>query len=126
MKHSILIVDDDKLIINTLEKRFSSFEIEVKTAPSSEIAKAILQDFTPDAVLLDLLLTTEDGSMGILDFMKSQPRLSNVPVLVLTNLDKPELREVLEQQGVKEFLIKGQLSLDEIYTKVMEYLEPGK
>ncbi len=124
MKHSILIVDDDNLIVNTLKKRFESFDMEVKSAQTAREAKHILEAFKPDAVILDLLLTTEDGSMGVLDFMQSKMGLENVPVIVLTNLDKPELREILQQQGVKEFLIKGQLSLDEIYNKVMGYLEP--
>lgn len=124
MKHSILIVDDDKLIVNTLQKRFESFQMEVHTAGTPEEARAVLEKYSPEVVVLDLLLTTEDGSMGILDYMKSQPRLANVPVIVLTNLDKPELKEVLMQQGVKEFLVKGKLSLDELYDKVIGYLEP--
>lgn len=124
MKHSILIVDDDKLITNTLQKRFESFSMDVYTAPTSEEAKKILEKYSPEVVILDLLLTTEDGSMGILDYMKSQPRLESVPVIVLTNLDKPELKDMLMRQGVKEFLIKGKLSLDELYDKVVSYLEP--
>jgi DNA-binding response OmpR family regulator len=63
MKHTLLIVDDDKLITNTLEKRFSSFDFDVRTAQTAGQAKHILETFNPDAVILDLLLTTEDGSM---------------------------------------------------------------
>lgn len=126
MKHILLIVDDDRLIINTLQKRFSDFETEVYTAKDPNEARGIMEKYTPEAVILDLLLTSEDGSMAILDYMKSQPRLANIPVIVLTNLDKPELREMLKDQGVKEYLIKGSISLDEIYNKVMGYLEPAK
>lgn len=126
-KHSILIVDDDKLILNTLQKRFASWDIEVYPAGTPEAAKSLLEKFTPEAVLLDLLLTREDGSSGVLDYMKSQERLQNVPVLILTNLNKPELKEMLmAQHNVKEYLIKGSLTLDDIYDKVMEYLEPKK
>lgn len=124
-KHSILIVDDDKLILNTLQKRFVSWDIEVYAAGTPEEAKSLLEKFTPEVVLLDLLLTREDGSSGILDYMKSQERLQNVPVLILTNLNKPELKEMLMAQGnVKEYLIKGSMTLDNIYDKVMGYLEP--
>lgn len=126
MKHSLLIIDDDKLIVNTLQKRFESFEMDVYAAYSETEAKAMLDKYTPELVLLDLLLTTEDGSLSILDYMKSQPKLANVPVIVLTNLDKPDLKEILASQGVKEFLVKGQLSLDQIYDKVIGYLEPLK
>jgi DNA-binding response OmpR family regulator len=124
MKHTILIVDDDPLILNTLKKRFESWDIEVYAVSTPEEAKAILEKLTPEVLILDLLLTKEDGSSGILDYMKSQDRLQNIPVLVLTNLDKPELKQMLLEQGVKEYLIKGSMTLDDLYNKVLGYLEP--
>lgn len=126
MKHTILMVDDDALILNTLKKRFATWQIEVLTASTPEEAKEILSKIAPEVLILDLLLTKEDGSAGVLDFLKSQPRLENVPVIVLTNLDKPELKQMLLAQGVKEYLIKGTLTLDDLYEKVVGYLEPKK
>lgn len=118
------MVDDDALILNTLKKRFETFQTEVYSAATPEDAKKILSTVTPDVVVLDLLLTKEDGSEGILDYMRGQERLQNVPVLVLTNLDKPELKQMLLSQGIKEYLIKGSMPLDDIYARVMSYLEP--
>ncbi len=123
-KHTLLLVDDDQLILNTLKKRFSTWDMEVYSAHAPEEAKEIMSKVTPDLVLLDLLLTRDDGSSGIMDYMKSQERLANVPVVVLTNLDKPELKQMLLSQGVKEYVIKGQMSLDDLYQKVVGYLEP--
>ncbi len=125
-KHTVLLIDDDALIVNTLTHRFSTREIELFTASSPEEAKVILDKLVPEVVVLDLLLTREDGSSGVLDKLKSQDRLKDVPVLVLTNLDKPELKEMVLREGVKEYLIKGSLSLDELYEKVLSYLEPKK
>jgi DNA-binding response OmpR family regulator len=124
MKHSILIIDDDTLILNTLRNRFATWDIEVYSASTPDEAKIILEKITPDLLLLDLLLTQDEGSSGIMDYLKSQDRLSSVPVLVLTNLDKPELKQILLEQGVKEYIIKGSISLDELYNKVVSYLEP--
>ena len=126
IKHSILIVDDDPLILNTLKKRFETWETEVFAVATPEEAKAVLEKATPDALILDLLLTSEDGSSGIMDYMKSQQRLQDVPIIILTNLDKPELKRMLLEQGVKEYLIKGSLDLDDLHNKVMGYLEPGE
>ena len=126
MKHIILAIDDDRLILNTMQKEFSSWDYEVYTAESPAEAKEILDKVTPSIVLLDLLLTADDGSQEVMDFLKSQDRLKNIPVIVITNLDKPELRELMMQQGVKEFIPKGSLSLDQIHLKVMGYLEPQK
>ena len=123
MKHTILIIDDDTLIVNTLKKKFSTFGMEVILAITSEEAKEALDKFMPEVIILDLLLTKDDGSEGVLDYIKSKENLKNIPVLVLTNLDKPELRQLLLSQGAKEYLIKGSLTLDELYEKVLGYLE---
>jgi DNA-binding response OmpR family regulator len=123
-KHSILMIDDDLLILNTLRERFATWNTEVYTAGTPDEAKKLLEKITPEVVVLDLLLTKEDGSAGILDYIKSQERLQNIPVLVLTNLDKPELKQMLLSQGVKEYLIKGSMTLDDLYSKVQGYLEP--
>jgi len=126
MKHNILIIDDDSLIVNTLQKKFSTFEIDVYSANTPEEAKDQLDKANPELVILDLLLTENDGSEGVLDYIKSKENLKDIPVLILTNMDKPELRKLLLSQGVKEYLIKGSLTLDELYEKVLSYLEPKK
>ena len=125
-KHTILLIDDDILILNTLKKRFETWDINVFTASTPEQAKAVLEKNVPEVVVLDLLLTKDDGSSGILDFMKSSEALARVPVLILSNLDKPELKEMmLKEQGVKEYIIKGSITLDDLYDKVVGYLEPN-
>lgn len=126
IKHTILIVDDDKLILNTLKQRFATWDCEVYVAGTPEEARQVLQTVTPGIILLDLLLTKEDGSTGILDYLKSESRLQHVPVVALTNLDKPEIKQMLLGQGVKEYWVKGNMSMDELYQKVMGYLEPNK
>ncbi len=124
MKHVILLVDDDPLILKTLQQQFDGWEMEVYSAKSPQEAREVMEKVTPELVVLDLILTKEDGSSGILDYMKSQQRLTDVPVIVLTNLDKPELKDMLLKRGVKEYLIKGSMSLDELQMKVLSYLEP--
>ncbi len=121
----ILIIDDDKLILNTLKKQFDAWGTQIMSAATPQEAKEFLKKVTPDLVLLDLLLTEADGSSGVLDFMQGQDRLQNVPVIALTNLDKPELRDMLLKQGrIKEYLVKGTLNLDQLYKTVWSYLEP--
>jgi DNA-binding response OmpR family regulator len=124
--HTILIVDDDALIINTLKRRFGGFGIEVYTANTPSETREILEKIIPEVIILDLLLTQEDGSEAIMDYVKSEDRFKNIPIIILTNLDKPELKEMLLAQGAKEYLIKGSMSIDEIYDKIIGYLEPNK
>lgn len=125
--HTILVIDDDKLILNTLKEQFETWGTDIFPAATPEEAKDLLAKMTPDLIVLDLLLTTGGGSTGVLDFLQSQDRLRQVPVIVLTNMDKPELKQMLLGQGsIKEYLIKGNLNLDELHKIVWSYLEPGQ
>ena len=124
MKYTLLLVDDDPLILNTLQKRFESWQIDVFSAKTPEEAKIIMEKSVPDVLVLDLLLTTEDGSASIMDFMAGKPELEKVPIIILTNLDKPDVKQALLDKGVKEYLIKGSMSLDDIYDRIMFYLKP--
>jgi DNA-binding response OmpR family regulator len=123
MKHSILIIDDDPLILKTLEGRFSIGAVKVRTVSTPEEAKEALENHPIELVLLDLLLTKDDGALDILDFMKTRPNLENIPVLVLTNLDMPDLKQIMLSQGIREYLVKGAITIDELHAKVMSYLE---
>ena len=121
-----MLVDDDDLILGTLKKRFETFDNQVYTASTEDEAKKILSEVTPEVLVLDLLLKNENGSSDILSFIRGESRLQNMVVLVLTNMDKPGLKDSLLAEGVKEYLIKGSIPIDELYEKVMGYLEPGK
>lgn len=126
MRHTLLIIDDDTLILNTLREFFSRIPGEIFTARTFDEAKKILTRFTPDLVLTDLLLQDNAGAGDILDYIKTKPGLIHMPVLIFTNLDTPELRNQMREKGAKEYMVKGNFSLDDLYSKVMQYLEPVK
>ncbi len=124
MKHAILIVDDDMLILNTLKEKFSKWDLDLFEARTPQEARDMLQKITPDVVLLDWLLAQGGGSQSVLDYITTEPRLEQVPVLVLTNMENEELKTRLLEQGVKEYVVKGSIGLDDLYEKVRSYLEP--
>ncbi len=124
MKHTLLIIDDDNLILNTLRENFSRMPGEIFTAQTVSQAKDLLGRIKPEVVLTDLLLPKATGAGEIMDFMKADPALAQVPVLIFTNLDTPELRQTMAEKGAKEYMIKGSFSLDDLFNRVMQYLEP--
>jgi len=82
MDTTILIVDDFQLNIDILAATLSD-EYHILEATSGEKAIDVLQHSDPDLVLLDLDMPGIDG-FGVLEFIKSQPRLTNVPVIFVT------------------------------------------
>ncbi|MDR1704854.1 MAG: response regulator [Clostridiales bacterium] len=94
MSDKILIVDDNlinlALLSNILEDHY-----EIITAESGEEAISLLGSQTPDLVLLDVFMPGIDG-FGVMEYMKNQKRLANIPVIFVTGADD----DISEERGI--------------------------
>lgn len=80
----ILSIDDDetiRAIIHTVLTSLSGYE--VVCASSGQQALSILNNYTPDLILLDSVIPGMDG-LEILTHLKSDPETRNIPVVILT------------------------------------------
>ncbi len=82
-KESILVVDDERDILELVEYNLSSRGFNVTMAESGERALSIARAQTPDLILLDLMLPGLDG-MEVCRALKSNTRTSSIPVIMLT------------------------------------------
>src|SRR5438105_1960142 len=94
MEKHILIVEDDKFLIELLAKSFSLEGFEVSQANDGIEAFKSIKKITPDLILLDLLLPDINGltmdGFEILSRIKKDPASSQIPVIILSNLDQKE------------------------------------
>lgn len=117
----ILIVEDERVLVNVLEEKFTREGFEVEVAYSGEEAETTLKKFRPDIILLDLLLPQKSG-FDVLRDIKSNPELKSIAVIVLSNLGEAEnLKKGLEL-GADDYLIKAQHPLKEVVEKVKRHL----
>src|SRR3954467_2451653 len=79
----VLIVEDDKTQRDLLARVFSRDGFVVSTASDGTEALRLLDDTTPDLLVLDLMLPWVNG-IEILATVRRHPRLARVPVLVTT------------------------------------------
>lgn len=87
MSKSILIVDDDKILRNTLATGLRKAGFDAITAASAENAQEILNKVLVDAIVLDRMMEFTDG----LTFLKQMREKGNLtPVIMLTALSGPE------------------------------------
>jgi len=61
MAYKLLVVDDDKAIVDMLEKRLIQEEYEVVVAYDGEEALSKIQKEDPDVILLDLMMPKKNG-----------------------------------------------------------------
>jgi diguanylate cyclase (GGDEF)-like protein len=81
---SVLIIDDDVDIANLFGMVLGLVGYESVIANSAKQALSRLATSTPDLILLDMALDTELGGQDILYQVRSNPRLKETQVIVIT------------------------------------------
>lgn len=119
----ILIVDDDPLISRMYEKKLSNDGYRIETASDGEegLAKAIRGK--PDLILLDVMMPKMNG-VETLKALQREPSTKNIPIFILTNLgDREEDIANAKKLGALDYLIKSQISLQELSQRVQTVVE---
>ena len=83
MSFRAVIVDDDRVVLNILEKALHDAGFEVETAPDGMKALSIIQTQCPDVVITDLLLPKLHG-LELCARIRQNSLLSNVTVILMS------------------------------------------
>ncbi len=101
----LLAVDDDPMNRDMLSRRLEKLGYEVTDAATGREALQKLKDGNFDLVLLDILMPDLDG-FQTLEFMKADPRLRHVPVIMLTALDDVASTVRCIEAGAEDYVPK--------------------
>jgi CheY-like chemotaxis protein len=80
---TILIVDDEFSIVETLGEILSWEGYAVVTAPNGRAALEEIQRQAPDLVILDFMMPVMDG-LDMLRELRAQPRYAQLPVILMS------------------------------------------
>ena len=100
-----LIIDDNRQTADALHQMLDVLGVEARVAYGSSPAIALLQTMTPHLILLDINMPGVDG-LEILSFLRREPRLAAVPVVVITSDDQLETKKRVMEGGATSLLIK--------------------
>ena len=85
--HEIMIVDDDPEYLRLLQQIIEENGHYMPViAEGGEAALKLLAEFTPDVIVMDLMLSDVNG-FEMLEKIKQDSRLTNVPVIILTSTE---------------------------------------
>jgi len=120
-KKKVLVVEDNinlrKLIVEKLEQEgFDTF-----VAETAEHGMHLVKEKRPNLILLDIMLPGGMNGFDLLEQLKRDPILKAIPVIILTNLSTEE--KTAEEIGATDYIIKSNISLDEVVLKVKDHLQ---
>lgn len=101
----ILVVDDDKDIVELLEYNLTKEGYEVRTAENGEVAVKIAKTFVPNLVLLDIMMPVLDGVEACRQ-LKQMPELKDTFVLMLTARAEEYSEVAAFQMGADDYVLK--------------------
>jgi len=118
----ILIIDDDPLLVTMYEQKFRKDGYEVATALDGEEGLKKIKEEKPTLALLDIMMPKMNG-FEVLEAVKKDPQIKNIPVVLLTNLarDEGDINKGLEM-GAVTYLVKSQIKPSQVVEKVKEIL----
>ena len=121
-KKTILIIEDDNVLRELLKTGLDRAGFQVLKAREGQEGIVIAKNKRPDLILLDLMLPTIPGEKVLKEFGANK-LTKDIPVIVLTlktnEANKINCQNVL---GARDYLIKCNVTLDEIVSKVMQEL----
>jgi DNA-binding response OmpR family regulator len=121
MEKRILIVEDEKILSDLLERKLQEKGYETSLAANGEEGLAKMREEKIDLVLLDIVMPKMDG-FEVLEEMRKDRELKRIPVIIISNSGQPvEISRAIEL-GVKDYLIKTQFDPEEVIEKVQKQI----
>jgi DNA-binding response OmpR family regulator len=120
--HKILIIEDDKTIVEGLEDTLQFHDYEVITAGSGKEGLALFQKEKPDLIILDIMLPGVDG-FEVCKKIKQWNR--DIPIIMLTARSQESDKLLGFELGVDDYVTKP-FSVKELVARVGAVLNRSK
>ena len=120
-KPAVLIVEDDSVLKNMYMQKLKNDGYDVYGASDGNEGLEIFNKEKIDFILTDIMLPKMSGTEFLAKIRKTK-RGKNLPVVAWSNLQDEEEEKKAHELGVKEFLIKSTLSLEQISEVVKKYV----
>ena len=111
-KSKLLVVDNEIDICNFVKMFFEMRGYEVQTALNGDDALSKLDTYTPDVVMLDVIMRTDNEGLEYLPKVKS--KVPGVKVIMVTGVHDDESIEKAKKSGADDYITKP---------LILEYLE---
>jgi DNA-binding response OmpR family regulator len=116
----ILAVDDDESVLTLYRLGLKEKGFDVYTAPDGMIAIEVIEEETPDAIILDMWMPNESG-MSLLKWLRVQEDTKDIPVIAVSSTDEDDERWDDEDLDWSHYLTKP-VDIDELADILQELI----
>ncbi|MDD4803597.1 MAG: response regulator [Candidatus Paceibacterota bacterium] len=125
-KKKILIVDDDKFLLNMYSMKFDKNGFEVKVASGAMDAIDILKNgYKPEIILMDLIMPVMDG-FSMYETIKKENLAPGALAVMLTNQGLVSDINRAKELGVHGYIVKATTIPSEVVEEVIEIYQKNK
>ncbi len=117
---TILVVEDDQNVQKIYVEKLKLEGLDAITTGSGKEGLFYAKEKKPDLILLDIMLGGNFNGFDVLESLKKDLSLKDIPVLVLTNLDSEE--KVAKEIGAVEYLVKANTGIETLVSKIKGYI----
>lgn len=115
----IMIVEDDRNLQSIYGDRLKAEGHTIITAGDGEEALAVAVKERPDLIISDVMMPKISG-FDMLDILRTTPETRNVKIVMMTALSQAEDKERADKLGADKYLVKSQVTLDDVAKTVNE------
>jgi DNA-binding response OmpR family regulator len=116
-RNTVLLVEDSKAVQQLYRNKLVLEQFRVITADNGMEAIKALSSERPDIILLDLMMPIMDG-YKVLQVVKTDPKLSKIPVLVFSAKGQPEEVEKALNLGAAGYIVKATTKINEVIDRI--------
>ena len=104
-KYKVLIVDDIPENIQTLGEMIKDFDLDVKIAEGGQEAIDIIDSYTPDIILLDLMMPHVNG-WDVIEHVREKYSKNAMVIIVVSLLNNKDNIDECYELGVNDYITK--------------------
>jgi two-component system alkaline phosphatase synthesis response regulator PhoP len=94
----ILIIDDDKDLVNSIEIILQTKNYQVRSAFNGKEGYGEIEKKIPDLILLDVMMATDTEGFDLAYKLKENPKYRDIPIIMITSFTQK-----MAEQGPESF-----------------------
>ena len=121
MAKKILIIEDEEILTDLLEKKLTQVGYDVSVAENGAEGISQIEKSAPDLILLDIVMP-KMGGFEVMKELQKRKEFAKIPIIIISNSGQPVELDLAQKLGVKDWLIKTDFDPQEVLDKVTKQI----